>query len=118
MSRIVTAQIEPITAKKLMAGLRSNTARKLREHEPGASPPDFDHPLVKALVERMPHLPYRDLEAVKAHLETHDARAMTNARVVDGMLRLVNEELQKRDHERQSADVSFVDWLVSKGIAR
>lgn len=118
MSRVVTGYIEPISAKKLISASRDTAKRKLAEHTPLKAPPDFDHPLVKALVDRMPGLPYRELELVKAHLEKHDSSAMTNPRVVDGMLYLVNEELQKRDHERAKADISFVDWLTEKGIAQ
>lgn len=117
-SRIVVGLIEPVSAEKLIGASRDIARRKLKEHTPLRAPPDFDHPLVKALVARMPHLPYREIEAVKAHLETHDARSQTSPRVVDGMLQLVNEELQRRDREREHADLSFVDWLTKKGLAQ
>jgi hypothetical protein len=118
VSRIVTGYIEPVSFKKLRNFVATNTEQKLKEHDPGLAPPDYDHPLIKTLIQQMPSRSYSELEAVKSHLEKHDQRSMTNPRVVDGMLRLVNAELQKRDKEREQADISFLDFLKGKGVVR
>lgn len=112
-SRIVTAFIEPISFKKLLP-MKQRLQAITASHEPGTAPPDFDHPMTKTIVERLPSLTYRELEAVRAHLMRHDARTMTNARDVDGWLRLVNAEMQERDRQREQAGDSLID-LLTKG---
>ncbi len=110
-SRIVTALIEPVSAKKLLpmrAALQSIAA----SHAPGTAAPDFDHPITKAMVQQLPKLSYADLEAVRAKLMTHDGTWITNARDVDGWLRLVNAELQSRDADRELASISIIDFLT------
>lgn len=115
MSRIVQGMIAPVDGKKVLAAFQLHTNRKLAEHAPGTAAPDYDHPLVRTLVERLPRQTYEDLERVKRHLEKHGLQAtQTSPQVVDGMLRLVNQELQRRDRLREMDAVSLID-LLTKG---
>ena len=115
-SRIVTAIIEPIRAKDLLpmrAKLQSITAA----HEPGTAPPDFDHPITKAMVEQLPKLTYGELEAVRQRLmmssgDDKGKRWLSNASDRDGWLRLVNAEMQHRDRDRELAGDSLIDFLT------
>lgn len=112
---IVTALFEPIEAKKLLP-MRRHLQAITASHDPGTSPPDFDHPITKAMVERLPKLTYGELEAVRAHLmspNTRDKRWVnSNASERDGWLRLVNAELQQRDRDRERAGDSLIDFLT------
>lgn len=114
-SRIVTAFIEPIQASKLLP-MKHQLQVITASHEPGTTPIDYDHPITKALVERLPVLTYGELEAVRTQLmkdDTHDARWInSNANERDGWIRMVNAELQKRDRDRESAADSLIDFLT------
>lgn len=113
-SRIVTALIEPIQASKLLP-MRHRLQAITASHEPGTAAPDFDHPITKAMVERLPKLTYGELEAVRAHLMKHDVGSwLSDAQDVDSWLRLVNAELQQRDHDRERAGDFLID-LLTKG---
>lgn len=110
-SRIVTAIIEPIDAKKLLpmkAKLQAITAA----HEPGTAPPDFDHPVTKRFVARLPQMTYGELETARALLMKHDRTWVSNARDVDGWLRLVNAELQQRDRDRELQGDAIIKYLT------
>lgn len=118
MNRIVTALFEPLEAKKLLPmrhALQSITA----SHAPGTAPPDFDHPITKAIVQQLPKLTYGELEAVRAQImksNTRDKRWVNSSPVErDGWLRLVNAEMQQRDRDRELAGESLIDFLT-KGV--
>jgi hypothetical protein len=115
LSRIVTAFIEPIEAKKLLP-MKHRLKLITASHDPGTAAPDYDHPITKALVQRLPVLTYGELEAVRAQLmkeDTRDARWINSTPVErDGWIRLVNAELQSRDRARESAADSLIDFLT------
>lgn len=110
-SRIVRAEFEPIKAKNLLpiqSRLRAITAM----HEPGTAPPDFDHPMVKAMVNRLPHCTRGQLEAMRDLLMKDDGRwQFSKSRDRDGWLRLVNAELQQRDLDNEQLAASLIDFF-------
>lgn len=110
-SRIVTALIEPIAAKDLLP-MRSALRAMTASHAPGTAPPDYDHPITKAMVNQLPKMTYGDLEAARDLLMKDDGRWLTKARERDGWLRLVNAELQERDRIRELDGDSLIDFLT------
>ncbi len=114
-SRIVTALIEPISAKKLLP-MRHALQAITAAHEPGTTPPDYDHPITKALVQQLPTLTYGQLEAVRERLMMPNDRDQrwvnSSATERDGWIRLVNAELQQRDRDRELAGESIIDFLT------
>lgn len=111
MSRIATALIEPISAKKLlpmMQQLQAVTA----SHDPGIFPPDFDHPVTKQFVARVPQMTYGELETARSLLMKHDRSWASHARDVDGWLRLVNAELQQRDRDRELQGDALIKYFT------
>ena len=60
-SKIVTSFFEPITAKKLMSGMTARSEKQKAKHAPTLDAPDYDHPLVKTLVEQMPKMENRQM---------------------------------------------------------
>jgi hypothetical protein len=114
-SRVVTALIEPIQAKKLLP-MKQRLHAITASHEPGTSAIDHDHPITKALVEQLPKLTYGDLEAVRARLTMSNTRDQRwnnrSASERDGWIRLVNAEMQSRDRIREADADSLIDFLT------
>ncbi len=115
MSEIVTGFIKPIVFKDLRAAKPKEDIR---------AAPDPEHPITSAMLAKIPELTYAHLEALRDYLHTHSPRlSNSNARDVDTWLKLVSDEMKRRDAERKTVidklaagTISLADFLTTKGI--
>ncbi len=105
MSRIVQAQIGPIRADKI----RLKPVTKEEPKTDGKVDPE--HPITKAMLERLPKMSFSDLEILLTHLKNKEAYAtgsMSKAEDVDSWIWMVEEELKFRERESRGLLASLL----------